>query len=329
LDHFAVNFKYELPTPVAEAGDDVAIHSPEQVFTVIEGSATDPYPGPEDLDYRWLEGETVLQDWADVGTGGEASLSLAPLPTFEVGDHVLTLEVTDTVFTVSDTVTLTIENTVPAITEITIAPTPLGEITTVTASFTDPDVEETHTATIDWGDGTESPGSIDEETGTITGSHPTGYAAAGVYTVTVTVEDDNGGVSQPMTAYAAVYDPESCNLVTGAGWFDEELGGPCGKAFFGFVVRQIGGNDPVGRMRFRWGENRFRATQIDWLVVEDGGASAWFAGVGTINDAGSHDFVVEVGEDPEEIWITIADQYDNEGLQAIDRGRVRVRQWGG
>lgn len=122
--YIAVNFQYttESPTPVAEAGEDVDIYSSEQDLpeTIIEGAATDPYPGPEDLTYRWLEGETVLQDWADVAADGAADLCLEPAPSLSLGGHTLTLEVTDGVFTVSDTMTLTIFNTPP---EGQVAPT--------------------------------------------------------------------------------------------------------------------------------------------------------------------------------------------------------------
>ena len=113
-DHFGVNFKYQLPTPVAEAGPDVAIFTSAQSVTTIAGVATDPHPGPQALTYRWLEGDVVLQDWAAVGAEDAATLSLAaPVPAFSIGTHTLTLEVTDGAFTVSDTMTLTVSNTPP------------------------------------------------------------------------------------------------------------------------------------------------------------------------------------------------------------------------
>ena len=61
------------------------------------------------------------------------------------------------------------------------------------ATYTDPGLADTHTATIDWGDGspldagTVTPAS---GSGTIDGSHV--YGAPGIYTVTVTVTDNHG-----------------------------------------------------------------------------------------------------------------------------------------
>ena len=215
-------------------------------------------------------------------------------------------------------------NEPPVITEITIDPIPLDSPTTVTAMFTDAD-GGTHTAAIVWEEGgTPESGVVDETEMTVTGSHT--YTATGVYTVTVTVTDQNGGTAS-RTAYAAVYDPHTCNLVTGAGWFPEEQS-PCGQALFGFIVRQWG-SYPAGLMYFRWGNNQFQATEVDWLVISDDENSAWFFGVGSINGMGEYYFMVEISENPGSIWVTIWDEYDNGGLTELTGGRIRICQWGG
>ncbi|MEP4380244.1 MAG: PKD domain-containing protein, partial [Alphaproteobacteria bacterium] len=69
-----------------------------------------------------------------------------------------------------------------------------GTAVTVTKDFTDVGVNDTHTATIDWGDGTVTTGTVTGTpggSGTVTGNHV--YADNGEYDVTVTVTDDDGG----------------------------------------------------------------------------------------------------------------------------------------
>src|SRR5262249_51183712 len=60
------------------------------------------------------------------------------------------------------------------------------------ATFTDPAILESHTATINWGDGTVEAGTVAEKNGngTVAGSHT--YPGEGTYTATVTVRDAAG-----------------------------------------------------------------------------------------------------------------------------------------
>ncbi|UCE38629.1 MAG: PKD domain-containing protein [Thermoplasmata archaeon] len=67
-----------------------------------------------------------------------------------------------------------------------------GTTISILASFSDDGVLDTHTASINWGDGTETSGSVSESNGvgTVSGDHV--YGDNGIYTVTVTVLDNDG-----------------------------------------------------------------------------------------------------------------------------------------
>jgi Ca2+-binding RTX toxin-like protein len=69
-----------------------------------------------------------------------------------------------------------------------------GDMVGVRATFTDAGVLDTHKATIDWGDGTVTSGVVAESDGSGTVSAKHKYASGGIYTVTVTLEDDDNGV---------------------------------------------------------------------------------------------------------------------------------------
>lgn len=105
--------------PVALAGQEGLIgpggkihpiYSSEQSTTEVLGQASDPEDEP--IEYRWLEGSDVLQDWTAVATPPEAYLDLSTLAPFSLGDHILTLEVHETTgdppLTSSDDMTLRI-----------------------------------------------------------------------------------------------------------------------------------------------------------------------------------------------------------------------------
>jgi uncharacterized delta-60 repeat protein len=69
----------------------------------------------------------------------------------------------------------------------------VGSPLTLTAYFTDAGVLDTHTATIDWGDGSSlTIANIEEANGAGTASGAHSYAAGGTYTAIVSVTDDEG-----------------------------------------------------------------------------------------------------------------------------------------
>jgi hypothetical protein len=99
--------------PVADAGDNLAIFSSEQATTTVLGQASDPDGDP--LSYRWFEGGDELLGSTGVGALGEAPLDLGSLAPLALGDHVLTLEVSDDQATAVSQMTLTIANSPPTV----------------------------------------------------------------------------------------------------------------------------------------------------------------------------------------------------------------------
>ena len=104
----------------------------------------------------------------------------------------------------SDTATspaVTVNNVAPSITGIVSSATFENKaaengLVTVPGTFTDVGTLDTHTATVDWGDGNTTPAVVTESGGSGTFSASHAYTAGGVYTVTVTLmDDDTGGVA--------------------------------------------------------------------------------------------------------------------------------------
>ena len=121
-------------------------------------------------------------------------------PTDRYGDngvYTVTLRVTDTLGrTDTDTLQVTVNNVAPTVNAGAAQTVNEGATVSVSASFSDPGWLDTHTSTINWGEGTIQPGALTEEnvkpdaTGTVTGSHT--YGDNGAFIVTVSVTDDDG-----------------------------------------------------------------------------------------------------------------------------------------
>lgn len=277
--------------------------------------------------------------------------------TFHDGPSTETVSVTiaddDTSTTESASVTVT--NVAPTITELSVTPELVsldnpdyGE-TALNLSFTDPaESYDSYTADVNWGDGTSSLGQT--VYGNSSNSLPHTYGAAGVYTVSVTVEDDDGGsANQTYSQYVVVYDPDG-GFVTGGGWIDSP-GQACkdtdicvdatGKANFGFVSKyKKGATVPTGNtvFQFKAGDLDFRSDTQEWLVVNQGGTNAQFKGSGTINgqndtNGNPYKFIIWAGDDnPDTFRIRIwseegggeYDVYDNGFEQTIGGGSIVI-----
>jgi PKD repeat protein len=215
------------------------------------------------------------------------------------------------------------------------------------ASFTDPGALDTHTAVWDWGDGITTTGTISETGGNGTASASHSYTTPDVYTVKLTVTDNDGAASnEAVYQFVVVYDPDA-GFVTGAGWIASPVGAFAanpslsGIATFGFVSKyQNGATTPTGNTRFQFvvaGFN-FQSENYEWLVVNQNDSNAQFKGSGTIN--GSLDangdpfkFMLWAGDGtPDTFRIKIWDEssgsevvvYDNGSEQAIGAGAIKI-----
>lgn len=297
---------------IAKATPNIAWSDPAAVgegtaLSSAQLSATASYLGatvPGTFAYTPAAG-TMLAD-------GPASVALST--TFTPADSANFTSATKTVHVL-------VMNLPPKITSFTVptAPFALSTPATTRVTFTDPGTLDTHTVLWEWGDGATSAGTVTETSGSgsATGSHL--YTRAGIYSVTVTVTDKDGGAAK-LTAgdFVVAYDA-STGFVTGGGWITSPRGAytadpeVIGRANFGFVSKyQKGQSVPSGNTEFQFqvAGLTFKSKSYDWLVVA--GARAQFKGSGTISGAGDYGFM-----------LTAIDGQVNGG-GGVDRFRIKI-----
>ena len=178
-------------SPVADAGPNQ--QESEGVTVSFDGSGSSPFPPATIVSFDWDFGDTT------VGSGVTTTHVYA-----DNGVHTVILTVTDSNgLTSAKIAIITIFNANPTLMLGPNIVANLGDTVNISPTFNDLGTLDTHIGFIDWGDGTpvdsgaatESPfgppGSPVGADGTISGSHL--YATPNTYTVTVTVDDDDGG----------------------------------------------------------------------------------------------------------------------------------------
>ncbi len=180
--------------PTVSAGPDQT--ADEGSIVSFSGSFNDPAL------LRPQAGE--LLQW-DFGDGTTVTGTLVPTHTFgDNGLFTVTLAVTDTDGLAGlDSLQVTVTNVAPSVNAGIYTPTLTNQPLTFAGSFTDPGWLDTHTFLWDFGDGATASGSL-------TPSHT--FLNPGVYTVTLTVTDDDGGVGSDsalveVVTSQVVYDP--------------------------------------------------------------------------------------------------------------------------
>lgn len=166
--------------PTAEAGGP---------YAGLEGSPlTLDASGSSDPDNNIVE-----YAWDLDNNGSYETIGLSPQVTFnDNGTFQVGLRVTDAYGESStDAAEIVIANVPPVISAINVPATVnLGASFNVQANFDDPGLQDTFTATWDWGNGQTSPGTVSNRS--VTGAYA--YPAAGTFTITLTITDKDGGV---------------------------------------------------------------------------------------------------------------------------------------
>ncbi len=219
------------------------------------------------------------------------------------GTYTVTVSVTDNQgATATIMASVTVNNVAPTVGVITApaSPTQVNTAITASANFTDPGILDTHTASWNWGDGNTTSGTVTESNGVglVSDSHT--YTTAGVYTVTLTVADNNNGSGTTAYQYIVMYDT-SAGFITGSGKYNSLAGwdtqhtSASGDVKFGIQAKYNGSNTtPIGNTKWNFKNSNldFVSTAYDWLVVSSGRAT--LKGHGTINGSGSYTFLTSV-----------------------------------
>ena len=217
-----------------------------------------------------------------------------------------------------------VANVAPVITAFTAPGSPqrAGRGLSVTVSFTDPGTADTHVTSIAWGDGTTSsaPGE-----GTVSLTHT--YVSAGLYSLTATVTDDDGGASSAHLSADIIVTDQDAGFVTGGAFFMDDAGRSrveVESSYERFVLE--------GHVSFHGAGHGpdFEAERLDWMVVT--GELAFVHGTGRISSRPGTYTVLLVVSDParhgrDGVRVSLRDAagnvvYDNQAGQPDDSDAV-------
>lgn len=257
------------PQVMVEAVAPTAEGSPTTIeFTASDPGADDVLHVPAGGTSCGVGGTLVAGSMSFDGAVGSFSCIFADGPSVEtVGVTVADDDGGET----TATRTVSVVNVPPTITSVDVSgdPVAVGAQLDARAEFTDPGAD-TFTAHFEWGDGNATAGAV---TGTSAeGDHD--YASAGLYLVTATVTDDDGGSdTRSADEHVVVYDPDSllalnATFASPAGAFVGEPDRTASLQVTGRSRYPNGDVPPTGRLTVRErGDVLLDATAFDWLVV--------------------------------------------------------------
>ncbi len=287
--------------PEVDAGGDYLGTEGNEV--ALDATATDA--DGDTLTLAW----TYTIDTADLGTTCAFSDDTIEDPTFSCtddGTFTVTLTADDGVNPpVSDSATVVLLNKAP---DIAInAPSfaaqyAIPATVNLIAPFTDPGANDSHTCTINWDENPPQPPEVfaaNESGGNGDCNRSHLYTTPGVYTIVVTVTDDDNGTDSD-SVMIIVYDPNG-GFVTGGGWIMSPTGAytpqntsdadVTGRANFGFVAKYKKGlAEGQTEFQFQAGNLNFHSEAYSSLVVS--GYKAQFRGTGTVNGVTGYKFTL-------------------------------------
>lgn len=183
--------------PTANAGADQSTSAGSRV-TLDGSSSSDPDDGIATYQWTQTDGSPVVLSRSNTANPSFDVPELGP----EAADLVFRLTVTDGQgLEASDTVRIRVSgtNAPPVLSALGAVTASLQEALAIEAGFSDPNPQDTHTATLNWGDGSSTEaGRIDGAT--IQGSHL--YVSPGNYTATVCVSDQENATACASVAIA-------------------------------------------------------------------------------------------------------------------------------
>ncbi|MEV4840191.1 endonuclease/exonuclease/phosphatase family protein [Nonomuraea sp. NPDC049486] len=294
--------------PTVSAGPDVSGTEGQRLR--LHGSVGDPDSTPT-ITWSYTAGE------ADPGTTcsfGDAHAPSTTISCTDDGTFTVTLTASDGVNApVSDSARVRLRNA-PLRPSIT-GPAPwsvhrAGTQVSLTAPFTDPGANDTHTCAIVWDDGRTD--SFAATSGGCDRAHT--FTDAGMYTVTVKVTDDDGGEGTA-SVMVIVYDPEA-GFVTAGTHLESPAGAltsdpsATGRAHFQFNPKyHKSDTGPVpsgGKVSARLTGTDFDldATGLEWLVITPDGKAA-VKGKATVAGRSGYGFVLYGHDEPDRLRLVV------------------------
>jgi hypothetical protein len=168
-----------------------------------------------------------------------------------------------------------------------------GTLVNLTARYTVPGPDNTHTVTVDWGDGAIQPLPIIPPLGngasTLYGKHI--YSTAGFYTIKVTVTNAAGYSGWDYHRNLVVFDRNAGNVEASDLQFADPEGG--GTALLSFGAKYTTGLQPAGKVKFTIGKTlQLDAEPHDWYLLRSGNQIFIYGSNGILNGTAGHEYLI-------------------------------------